>query len=316
MIRSSLGKYCARGVAAVGADWLEPAAGAGFLLGPEARRRSPAAASIARQRSQRPPGSAGRGPRREHIPTRTVRTKRRSVARVRSSCCIEGQRERIRRRVVHGGRLDRPRPPALRGPSTSRDLSLGLTRHRKGREPSRQQPASLRPPRPIALRPIGATAGRPRIDRRDVEADGRATISTAGRIPFRVGQRAMMAPEPWRRAGRPGTFPAPASPPAATSRESMAMLMTGLSGNEIYCLAQKGFDPGNIVVGNSVRSLGLVRGFTSGLKMMSGGEIRQHHRDDRQRPARRDQPAGEGGPATRGIAGSPASSPTCGSSAA
>ncbi len=51
------------------------------------------------------------------------------------------------------------------------------------------------------------------------------------------------------------------------------MLMTGLSGNEIYCLAQKGFDPGNIVVGNSVHSLGLVRGFTSGLKMMSGGEI-------------------------------------------
>jgi uncharacterized protein YbjQ (UPF0145 family) len=54
----------------------------------------------------------------------------------------------------------------------------------------------------------------------------------------------------------------------------MAMLMTGLSGNEIYCLAQKGFDPGNIVVGNSVQSLGLARGFTSGLKMMSGGEIR------------------------------------------
>jgi uncharacterized protein YbjQ (UPF0145 family) len=54
----------------------------------------------------------------------------------------------------------------------------------------------------------------------------------------------------------------------------MAMLMTGLSGNEIYCLAQKGFDPGNIVVGNSVHSLGLVRGVTSGLKMMSGGEVR------------------------------------------
>jgi uncharacterized protein YbjQ (UPF0145 family) len=52
-----------------------------------------------------------------------------------------------------------------------------------------------------------------------------------------------------------------------------AMLMTGLSGNEIYCLAQKGFGPGNIVVGNSVYSLGLVRGFTSGLKTLSGGEI-------------------------------------------
>jgi uncharacterized protein YbjQ (UPF0145 family) len=52
-----------------------------------------------------------------------------------------------------------------------------------------------------------------------------------------------------------------------------AMLMTGLSGNEIYCLAQKGYAPGNIVVGNSVHSLGLLRGITSGLKTLSGGEI-------------------------------------------
>src|SRR5271165_7610556 len=51
------------------------------------------------------------------------------------------------------------------------------------------------------------------------------------------------------------------------------MLMTGLSGNEIYCLAQKGYAPGNIVVGNSVHSLGFVRGITSGLKTLSGGEI-------------------------------------------
>ncbi|WP_165229036.1 heavy metal-binding domain-containing protein [Aquisphaera insulae] len=51
------------------------------------------------------------------------------------------------------------------------------------------------------------------------------------------------------------------------------MLMTGLSGNEIYCLAQLGYGPGNIVVGNSVHSLGLVRGITSGLKTLAGGEI-------------------------------------------
>ena len=51
------------------------------------------------------------------------------------------------------------------------------------------------------------------------------------------------------------------------------MLLTGLSGNEIYCLAQKGYGPGNIVVGNSVHSLGFVRGITSGLKTLSGGEI-------------------------------------------
>jgi uncharacterized protein YbjQ (UPF0145 family) len=51
------------------------------------------------------------------------------------------------------------------------------------------------------------------------------------------------------------------------------MILTGLSGNEIYCLAQKGWSPGNIVVGNSVYSLGLVRGITSGLRTLAGGEV-------------------------------------------
>lgn len=51
------------------------------------------------------------------------------------------------------------------------------------------------------------------------------------------------------------------------------MMLSGLSGNEIYCLAQKGWAPGNIVVGNSVNSLGVVGGFTSGLRTLAGGEI-------------------------------------------
>ena len=51
------------------------------------------------------------------------------------------------------------------------------------------------------------------------------------------------------------------------------MMMSGLSGNEIYCLAQKGWTPGNIVVGNSVYSLGFLGSITSGLRMMAGGEI-------------------------------------------
>src|SRR5438067_1405305 len=51
------------------------------------------------------------------------------------------------------------------------------------------------------------------------------------------------------------------------------MLITGLSGNELYCLAQKGWAPGDVVVGNSVYSLGLVRGFTSGLQTLAGGEL-------------------------------------------
>ncbi len=51
------------------------------------------------------------------------------------------------------------------------------------------------------------------------------------------------------------------------------MMMSGLSGNEIYCLAQKGWTPGNIVVGNSVYSLGFLGSITSGLRMIAGGEI-------------------------------------------
>lgn len=53
------------------------------------------------------------------------------------------------------------------------------------------------------------------------------------------------------------------------------MLMTGLSGNEIYCLAEKGWAPGNIVVGNSVYSLGVLRSVSSGLQTLSGGELDQ-----------------------------------------
>ena len=51
------------------------------------------------------------------------------------------------------------------------------------------------------------------------------------------------------------------------------MIISGLSGNEIYCLAQKGWAPGRIVVGNSVYSLGAIRGFTSGIRTLTGGEI-------------------------------------------
>ena len=51
------------------------------------------------------------------------------------------------------------------------------------------------------------------------------------------------------------------------------MIISGLSGNEIYCLAKKGFAPGRIVVGNSVYSLGAVRGLTSGIRTLTGGEI-------------------------------------------
>ena len=50
-------------------------------------------------------------------------------------------------------------------------------------------------------------------------------------------------------------------------------ILTGLSGNEIYCLKQKGYDPGNIVIGNSVFALGFLGSIGSGLNTLVGGEV-------------------------------------------
>jgi len=52
-------------------------------------------------------------------------------------------------------------------------------------------------------------------------------------------------------------------------------IMTGLSGNEIFCLGLKNFSPGELVVGNSVHSLGFLGGLGAGLKGMLGGEVEQ-----------------------------------------
>ena len=52
-------------------------------------------------------------------------------------------------------------------------------------------------------------------------------------------------------------------------------ILTGLSGNEIYCLHLKSLTPGSIVVGNSVYSMGLVGGIGAGFRAMAGGEVTQ-----------------------------------------
>jgi uncharacterized protein YbjQ (UPF0145 family) len=51
------------------------------------------------------------------------------------------------------------------------------------------------------------------------------------------------------------------------------MMISGLSGSEIFCLALKGFAPGELTVGNSVRSLGLAGSLGSSFKTLAGGEI-------------------------------------------
>jgi uncharacterized protein YbjQ (UPF0145 family) len=49
--------------------------------------------------------------------------------------------------------------------------------------------------------------------------------------------------------------------------------ITGLSGNEIYCMRLKGFMPQGIVVGNSVQSMGVLGGLSSAFRGIVGGEV-------------------------------------------
>lgn len=50
---------------------------------------------------------------------------------------------------------------------------------------------------------------------------------------------------------------------------------TGFSGNEIFCLAKKDLEPGELVIGNSVWSMGFLGSIGSGLKTLAGGEVEQ-----------------------------------------
>lgn len=54
------------------------------------------------------------------------------------------------------------------------------------------------------------------------------------------------------------------------------MAITGLSGNEIYCLDKIDLEAGDILIGNSVHSIGLLGGIGSGFKAIMGGEIHQY----------------------------------------
>jgi uncharacterized protein YbjQ (UPF0145 family) len=54
------------------------------------------------------------------------------------------------------------------------------------------------------------------------------------------------------------------------------MVTSGLSGNEIFCLDRLGYKPGDLLVGNSVYSMGLLRGIGSGFRGLVGGEITQY----------------------------------------
>src|SRR5207244_3362613 len=52
-------------------------------------------------------------------------------------------------------------------------------------------------------------------------------------------------------------------------------VMTGLSGNEMYCLHLKGLSPGELVIGNSVFSMGLFGSLAAAGRGFLGGEVPQ-----------------------------------------
>jgi uncharacterized protein YbjQ (UPF0145 family) len=49
--------------------------------------------------------------------------------------------------------------------------------------------------------------------------------------------------------------------------------LTGLSGNEIYCMRLKGLIPSGVVIGNSIQSMGFLGGMRSAFRGIVGGEI-------------------------------------------
>ena len=50
-------------------------------------------------------------------------------------------------------------------------------------------------------------------------------------------------------------------------------IMTGLSGNEMFCLNLKGYSPGELVIGNSVFSMGFAGALGAIGRGLMGGEV-------------------------------------------
>ena len=53
-------------------------------------------------------------------------------------------------------------------------------------------------------------------------------------------------------------------------------VMSGLSGNEAYCMAMLGLTPGDLIIGNSVYSMGVLGGLKTDIKTAFGGELHSY----------------------------------------
>jgi uncharacterized protein YbjQ (UPF0145 family) len=56
------------------------------------------------------------------------------------------------------------------------------------------------------------------------------------------------------------------------SAKARSLVISGLNGNETFCLGLKGYRPGHMVVGNSVQSIGFLGGVSAGVRNLAGGE--------------------------------------------
>jgi uncharacterized protein YbjQ (UPF0145 family) len=65
-------------------------------------------------------------------------------------------------------------------------------------------------------------------------------------------------------------------PQPAPTVDRTSAVCSGLSGNEMYCAALIGLTPGNLLIGNSVFSMGILGGLRSSVKTTVGGEIRAY----------------------------------------
>jgi uncharacterized protein YbjQ (UPF0145 family) len=66
------------------------------------------------------------------------------------------------------------------------------------------------------------------------------------------------------------------NPNLAINQTPPGPVMSGLSGNEVYCMAMLGLTPGDLIIGNSVYSMGVLGGLKTDLKTVFGGELRSY----------------------------------------
>ena len=67
----------------------------------------------------------------------------------------------------------------------------------------------------------------------------------------------------------------PAAQPVQQATTKRQAVISGLSGNEMYCIDLLGYRPGDLLVGNSVYSLGFLGSIGSGIQAIAGGEVGQ-----------------------------------------